>query len=153
MSYLSSLLSLLAPLHAKTGPRADPLASLPSLHRVPLSRTKQAVSLTFSIKYLSNFAKSTPLSDYVHVSSPSSHARPRSLSADLPRLPPAPSTTASHVQRSSSSRRVPLWTRSHPLLLGSQNRRTFTLRSTLLSSLKPKLTLPLRFFFHHSQEE
>ena len=33
----------------------------------PRNRWLQAVSLTFSIKYLSNFAKSTPLSESVHV--------------------------------------------------------------------------------------
>ncbi|KAI5480477.1 proliferating cell nuclear antigen (pcna) [Pseudohyphozyma bogoriensis] len=32
-----------------------------------LINLQQAVTLTFSIKYLSNFAKSTPLSDYVHL--------------------------------------------------------------------------------------
>lgn len=44
-------------------------ASSPNLELISLASllSTQAVSLTFSIKYLSNFAKSTPLSDYVHV--------------------------------------------------------------------------------------
>ena len=37
---------------------------------------QQSVSLTFSIKYLANFAKSTPLSDYVHVRGPFSCSFP-----------------------------------------------------------------------------
>ena len=81
---------------------------------------QQSVALTFSIKYLSNFAKSTPLSDYVHVSPSVIQFRRCSLGRAQANPPPDP-LLAPYEPRGTASGRVPVRAGPHPLLPRAQD--------------------------------